>query len=131
MWPISKTKGSSKASGERQPLLRPVDEEASVQQTVTPLPKLQFSILLFLQMMEPTNNQVIYPFINQVTCSFWTLFLAVHIDFFLFSSYVSWVSLAATQEKLDIMLVCVAFFFFQTIVLMCFVGLIVRYITLL
>lgn len=61
---------------EREPLLSPATnledarvQAAAVEQLVqTPLPKLQMTILLLLQLVEPMTSQVIYPFINQVRC---------------------------------------------------------------
>jgi hypothetical protein len=50
---------------EREPFLQPADENLA-EHNVTPLPKLQLSIVLFLQLVEPLSNRVISPFINQV-----------------------------------------------------------------
>ena len=36
-------------------------------EVITPLPKLQMGILLFIVLSEPICSQCIYPFINQVT----------------------------------------------------------------
>lgn len=54
---------------EREPLLSTAadDEVRPVEQVVpTPLPRLQMTILILLQLVEPMTSQVIYPFINQV-----------------------------------------------------------------
>ena len=36
------------------------------ERTITPLPKLQLSILLYLQLAEPLTSTVIYPFVNKL-----------------------------------------------------------------
>jgi hypothetical protein len=45
-------------------------EPAKVSEKVTPLPKLQLSVLLLLLLAEPITSTVIYPFINQVSSYF-------------------------------------------------------------
>ena len=49
---------------ETQPLL--LHSEESDAKKVTPLPKLQMSILLLFLLAEPMTSNCIYPFINQV-----------------------------------------------------------------
>lgn len=56
---------------EREPLLSDATADDQVRPVVeqvvpTPLPKLQMTILVVLQMVEPMTSKVIYPFINQV-----------------------------------------------------------------
>jgi hypothetical protein len=56
------------------PIMVSVDEQAIVETTplsntskkITPLPKLQLTILLILLLAEPITSTIIYPFINQV-----------------------------------------------------------------
>lgn len=55
---------------EREPLLlvRPQVEERKRERT--PLPKVQLTVVLLLQVVERTSIQVIVPFINQVSRGF-------------------------------------------------------------
>lgn len=48
---------------EQTPLLPPSGEK---KERVTPLPMVQLSTLMLLQLAEPITSQCIYPFINQV-----------------------------------------------------------------
>jgi hypothetical protein len=66
---------------ERQPLIPPTEDADSGQaEEETPLPKLQLSILLILQLAEPLTSQVIYPFINQVSVSSGSLFWLLRME---------------------------------------------------
>ncbi|TFY69229.1 hypothetical protein EVG20_g3235 [Dentipellis fragilis] len=58
----------SERPDEETPLLRSPSRSSSTQsaRTQTPLPKLQLSLLVFLQMAEPMTSQCIYPFVNQL-----------------------------------------------------------------
>ena len=58
----------ARGPSEEDPLLPRVQEVE--EQKVTPLPKLQLTILLLIQIAEPVSSQVIYPFINQVRVFF-------------------------------------------------------------
>ena len=57
---------------EETPLLYSADDPTEVankysDEAITPLPKLQIAILLFVQLAEPMCSQCIYPFAPQVT----------------------------------------------------------------
>jgi hypothetical protein len=69
----------------------------------TPLPKLQLSVILFIQICEPLASQSIYPYINQVGgFSLWVSISAPE-TLTLCSSLVNLISQAATRKKWDIM----------------------------
>jgi hypothetical protein len=51
---------------EEDPLLPQVQEAQPPDKQTTPLPKLQLSVLLLLQLAEPISSFIIFPFINQV-----------------------------------------------------------------
>lgn len=89
---------------ERQPLLPPTnDPERHEIIKATPLPKLQLSILLMLQLAEPMTSQIIYSFVNQVCC-FGNLDV-LQSDDHLDSLLVNLTSRVETLKRLDIMLV--------------------------
>ena len=57
---------------EETPLLVSAETPAAVarkepDEVITPLPKVQVGVLLFILLTEPICSQCIYPFINQVT----------------------------------------------------------------
>ena len=69
----------------------------------TPLPWLQISIMLLLQMCEPICSQSIYPYINEV-CVLCLLVLKVPFDISRNSLWGSLTLLVEMNEKLGIML---------------------------
>jgi hypothetical protein len=54
---------------EQSPLLAQPSHVSKMKKTPTPLPKLQLTIALLLQMCEPITSSSLYPYINQVSPS--------------------------------------------------------------
>jgi hypothetical protein len=52
---------------EQMPLLAQPSHMSNTKKTPTPLPKLQLTIALLLQMCEPITSSSLYPYINQVS----------------------------------------------------------------
>jgi hypothetical protein len=52
---------------EQSPLLDQTSHVSKAKKTPTPLPKLQLTIALLLQMCEPITSSSLYPYINQVS----------------------------------------------------------------
>lgn len=54
-------------NSEQEPLLPPRHDVERVEtKSVTPLPKVQVSILMLFELAEPMNTRIVYTFINQV-----------------------------------------------------------------
>jgi hypothetical protein len=68
----------------------------------TPLPKLQLSVIMLIQICEPIASQSIYPYINQVSF-LWMARMVFNYPNRVDSWLVNWTSRAAMKRKSDIM----------------------------